>query len=127
MKLYEVYQGEELRIAELIQRRRLQMLVHSYIYYELDNNLVSDSTWSAWAVELRDLQNQYPEIAKTVPYGEGFEEWNGSTGAFLPYNTVQIQVIAERLMGNTATKVTKIKLPPKPVVTKKTTARKKLF
>ena len=63
MKLYEIYQGEQLKIAELILQRRLQMLVHSYIYYELNDNIISDNTWSKWAVELADLQNKYPEIA----------------------------------------------------------------
>lgn len=46
MKLYEIYRGEKLKIAELILQRRLQMLVHSYIYYELNDNIISDSTWS---------------------------------------------------------------------------------
>lgn len=56
MKLYEIYQGEQLKIAQLILQRRLQMLVHSYIYYKLNDNIISDSTWSKWAVELADLQ-----------------------------------------------------------------------
>lgn len=84
MKLYEIYQGEQLKIAELILQRRLQMLVHSYIYYELNDNIISDNTWSKWAVELADLQNKYPEIAKTVEWSEAFKNWDGSTGAFLP-------------------------------------------
>lgn len=63
-RLYNKYSGEELKVAELIQRRRLQMLVHSYIYYELDTNIIDDSTWSKWAVELRDLQKKLPRNTK---------------------------------------------------------------
>ena len=92
MRLYETYHGTELAIAEKILRRRLQMLVHSYIYYELDNNLISDSKWSEWAVELKELQEKYPYIEKQVPYRDGFEDWDGSTGAFLPYKLPQIQI-----------------------------------
>lgn len=33
-------------IAELIHRRREQMLVHSYIYYQLNDNIIDDNTWS---------------------------------------------------------------------------------
>lgn len=77
MKLYEIYQGEQLKIAELILQRRLQMLVHSYIYYELNDNIISDNTWSKWAVELADLQNKYPEIAETVEWSEAFTNWDG--------------------------------------------------
>lgn len=127
MALYDIFSGEELKIAEKIQQRRLQMLVHSYIYYDLDNNIVSDATWSRWAVELAQLQKDYPEIEKKVPYRDGFEEWDGSTGAFLPYKTPQIQRIAARLMGDVVTKGTQIKLPEKPKIVQKNTARKKLF
>ena len=84
-KPYEIFSGEELTIAEKIQRRRYQMLVHSYIYYELDNNLISDSQWSTWATELAELQSKYPEISNQVIYADDFEDWDGSTGAFLSY------------------------------------------
>ena len=62
MKLYDIFSGEELKIAEKIQQRRVQMLVHSYIYYLMDDNIVADHKWSAWATELADLQNKYPNI-----------------------------------------------------------------
>lgn len=42
------------------------MLVHSYIYYELDTNIVSDHQWSEWATELANLQNKYPDISKKL-------------------------------------------------------------
>lgn len=127
MKLYDIYQGEELKIAEKIQQRRLQMLVHSYIYYDLDDNLVSDDTWSRWANELKDLQRQYPEIEKRVPYREGFESWDGSSGAFLPYRTDAIRSIAMCLFRGTTTKISPVVMPSKPKVINKNPARKKLF
>ena len=43
-------------IAELLNRRRRQILVHSIIYYNMNDNLISNSTWSAWAAELEELQ-----------------------------------------------------------------------
>lgn len=102
MKLYEIYSGEELKIAEKMQQRRLQMLVHSYIYYALNDNLVSDSKWAEWANELKDLQEKYPKIAKIVPYRQGFENWDASTGAFLPYKNSKIITIANRLLHRTS-------------------------
>lgn len=128
--LYKRYQGEQLQIAELILRRRLQLLVHSYIYYDLDTNLISDETWSKWAVELKELQEKYPEIEREVPCRDGFENWNASTGAFLPYKTEQIRRVANRLLGNTVTKDTQIVVPqaPKKAPAKTiSSARKKLF
>lgn len=126
MKLYEIYSGEELKIAEKIQQRRLQMLVHSYIYYDLNDSIVTDDQWAEWAYELKDLQETYPDIAKTVPYEQGFEEWDANTGAFLPYSTPQIIAIANRLLGKTTirskpkTPVTNTKSPSKSI-------KKKLF
>jgi hypothetical protein len=75
------------------------MLVHSYIYYDLNNNLVTDSQWSQWAVELKELQEKYPEIEKNVPYRDGFENWDASTGAFLPYKSPDIMATAHYLTG----------------------------
>ena len=46
-------------VAELLNRRRRQILVHSIIYYKMDDNLISDSAWSAWATELEELQKKY--------------------------------------------------------------------
>lgn len=82
--LYEIFTGKELEVAELIQRRRLQMLVHSCIYYKMDQNIISDAQWSRWGTELADLQNRYPEISQQVGWAEVFEGWDGSSGAFLP-------------------------------------------
>ena len=126
MKLYDIFSGEELKIAEKIQQRRLQMLVHSYIYYRMDDNIVTDHKWSAWATELADLQNKYPDIEKQVPFRKGFEDWDGSSGAFLPLNEPWIKTKARKLLGLPEEKRPEIKLPPKPKITKKTKA-KKLF
>ena len=73
-------------IKEKIQRRRLQLLVHSYIYYELDKNIISDSTWDKWAKELVKLQQQYPEESKQVKYYELFKDFDGNTGYHLAKN-----------------------------------------
>ena len=77
--------NENKQIAELIHRRREQMLVHSYIYYQLNDNIIDDSTWSKWAMELQQLQKDYPDISKRVVYYELFKDWDGSSGAFLKF------------------------------------------
>lgn len=71
-------------ISELINRRRRQLLVHSVIYYKLDENIISDSTWSKWAMELVDLQKQYPDIAANCVFADAFEGFDGSSGFDLP-------------------------------------------
>ena len=66
----------------LIKRRRSQMLVHSYLYYWMYKNIVSDHQFDAWAVELRELQADFPEPIGF--YDEVFKDWNGDTGMHLP-------------------------------------------
>jgi hypothetical protein len=131
MALYNIYSGEELKIAEKIQQRRYQMLVHSYIYYEMNQNIVTDSQWSKWAVELAELQNKYPNIANTVVYANDFENWDGSSGAFFDYtNKPNIVTTAQALLRKPAPKKTNTLFTPqvkKPLINKTSTTKKKLF
>ena len=71
-------------IPELIKRRRSQMLIHSYMYYEKDNPVISDDQWQVWAFELEKLQENYPEHCKLDWYDDVFVGWNGATGCHLP-------------------------------------------
>lgn len=86
-------------IEEKIKQRRLQMLVHSYIYYELDDNIIPDSKWSKWAMELVDLQKKYPKESKNVQYYDAFKDFDGSSGFDLPYNDTKIISIAHKLLS----------------------------
>jgi len=72
-------------IPEKIKQRRAQMLVHSCIYYELDDNIVSDHQWQAWADELEQLQKKHPEHLNIGFYDNYFVDWDGATGAHLPH------------------------------------------
>lgn len=135
--LYEIFSGEELKIAEKIQQRRYQMLVHSYIYYEMNENIVSDNTWSTWAMELVELQTKYPHIAEKVIYAEDFADWDGSSGAFLTYaNKPNIVNTANRLVGSKeCTNTPELPVPAKskshplfaPTKSKSGSTKKKLF
>lgn len=73
-------------IRSLIKRRRRQVLVHSYIYYVLNDNIISDEQWSKWAEELEQLQKQYPEESADVELYEEFKKFDHSTGANLDYS-----------------------------------------
>lgn len=60
--------------------------MHSTIYYALDDNIISDATWSRWAQELEDLQNKYPDVADRCPLAEEFRGFEHSTGSNLPFH-----------------------------------------
>lgn len=76
-------------VFEKIQQRRLQMLLHSYIYYEKGTSVITDATFDKWAYELRDLQKQYPEVSEQVKWYTYFKDWDGTTGYNLPYMVIQ--------------------------------------
>lgn len=69
-------------VTSRIDHLRRLMLVHSCIYYELDNNVVTDHQWQDWANELAELQSKHGWLFGF--YDEAFQDWNGSTGHRLP-------------------------------------------
>lgn len=96
---YNLFDGPELAVAEKILQRRAQMLVHSCLYYEMDINIISDKQWDTWARELKQLQTDYPEISKEVRWYEYFEDWDASTGAFLPLKDEWVIKKAKQICG----------------------------
>jgi hypothetical protein len=68
-------------LSEKIKQRRTQMLIHSYLYYTLDDTVITDDKWQQWADELTELQKRKSNIGF---YDKEFSDWNGSTGMHLP-------------------------------------------
>lgn len=89
---------EDIKVYELIFRRRLQLLIWSRLYYELDVSVVEDSEFNAKGRELAELQKTYPEISKMVAYAEEFEDWDGSTGYHLPLRDPWVCSKAEQIL-----------------------------
>lgn len=91
-------QAEHDRLLELMQRRQRQILVHSYIYYEANSNIISDMTFTKWSQELYELQRDYPDIAKETEYYEAYQGFDGASGFDLPYRMPHIVSRATHLM-----------------------------
>ena len=118
-KTYELFSGQELVIAEKIQQRRLQILVHSCIYYELNGSSVSDRQWDTWARELVTLQTQYPDIAKKVIWYDEFADFDATTGFNLPIKDEWVMKKARQLSG--------VAIKKKPTTTKTIKKKGRLF
>lgn len=71
-------------IADLIKRRRLQILIHSCMYYELDTNIISDYTYDCWAKELEQLMKEHPN-AYSDRFDSAFAKWDRASGYDLPH------------------------------------------
>jgi hypothetical protein len=85
--------------AELIKRRRLQVLVHSCIYYALDDNIVPDHVFDGWAKELEKLMKENPGLYSDR-FDYAFEEWDSSSGYNLPHRDPWVLSKAQYLLNN---------------------------
>jgi len=66
-----------------LKRLRLNVLVHSCIYYELGSSIISDALFDTWCKELVDLSGWIPPRCSDR-FGAAFKDWTGETGYHLP-------------------------------------------
>lgn len=88
------------RIVEKIKQRRAQMLVHSCIYYELNESIVSDHKWQEWADELQQLQIHHPDCMTIGFFDWEFRNWDGATGNHLPHRDPWVFAKANYILAN---------------------------
>lgn len=70
-----------LTIQEYIDFLQRYIILHSYIYYELNGNIISDKKYDEKAKELVIYKNAYPELWKKSMYYKQFgDDYNGATG-----------------------------------------------
>jgi tRNA 2-selenouridine synthase SelU len=97
--LYEKFSNpKQLKVAEDIQRLRLQLIVHSCIYYNMNSNIITDKQWDALAKKLVRLQKKYPKTSAEVVFAKAFEGFDGSTGFDLPLEHKWVKRKAQQLL-----------------------------
>jgi len=99
-ELYDKFDNpKQLKVAEEIQRKRLQLLVHSCLYYNMSTNLISDKQWDKIAIELVALQKRYPKTSEQVVFAKAFKDFDGNTGYDLPLNNKWVRKKAKQLQA----------------------------
>ena len=83
----------------LIKRRRLQILVHSAIYYRFNESIITDYQYDMWSKELAELQKEYPAEAQKAPYAEAYKDFDGSSGFDLPTTDPWVVNKAQQLLA----------------------------
>lgn len=86
-------------LIELMNRRERQILVHSFLYYQMNENIISDHTFDAWSSELVELKEKHPEEFSQTVYAKEFADFDGSSGFDLPYHYPNIQAVGYRLLA----------------------------
>lgn len=82
------------------------IIVHSYLYYELDSSIISDQEFDKKSRELVALKNTYPDLWETSEYYHIFgDEYTGATGFHLYHGLTKLQqekirAIADILLNN---------------------------
>lgn len=72
-----IYWSDESKIS-FLQRH---ILIHSIIYYELNNNCISDKKFDELAKQLVDVQKQYPKnVLEKTMYYYVLKDFTGETG-----------------------------------------------
>lgn len=76
-----------LTIQDQIDWLQRFIILHSYIYYELDGNAISDKVYDEKSKKLVEYKNTYPELWKSSEYYDQFgDDYDGSTGFTLFHN-----------------------------------------
>ena len=79
MKFNNPYWSTETKI-DMLER---WVLVHSYIYYEMDMPIIPDYQFDQNAHQLAKALRKYPEAAQRSRYAYCFKDFDGSTGHHL--------------------------------------------
>ena len=82
----------------LINRRERQILVHSCLYYQFNENLIQDHVYDAWSKELVELIQTHKEEFKRSVYYTAFKDYDGCSGFDLPFSDPRIVGVAESLL-----------------------------
>lgn len=81
--MYRVKFGAPFNIVERINLLERWVLVQSFAYYELDENIAADSVYDKNSHQLAEMLEQYPDEAKRSRYSQYFYDFTGDTGYHL--------------------------------------------
>lgn len=79
------FEGKSFNDKEKIQLLQRSILVCSYIYYELNNNLLADCQYDRNTRQLLALKKSNPEAWEKSRYRRYFENFESGTGFDLMY------------------------------------------
>lgn len=81
----------EQEIFELVNQRRRQLLVHSFLYYRMNMNTIEDTRYDEFTVNLIELQDKFPEIAERCIFPDDFRGFQTGWSYQLPYEHPDVQ------------------------------------
>lgn len=84
---------------EHMWRYQQQFLVHSYLYYVLNESLISDHQYDWVCKRLYEMTNEYPMVSKELPYHDICSGLDASgSGYYIQEYPEKIRATALRLL-----------------------------
>ena len=84
-------------VQEEIKRLRLNVILHSCIYYQMDVNIWDDITFDFKCKRLVDLLAKHPNVYSDR-FDRYFEGWDGSSGFHFPHRDPWVHGKAEMMV-----------------------------
>lgn len=103
LSIFDAIEQSEEDVISLINRRRRQILVHSCLYYRLDENIIGDYTYDKWAKELANLHKNNLHLLDKCIYNQYFGDFGldgNCSGYALPHHLPEIVNKALQLLEN---------------------------
>ena len=85
-------------VIQRIEYLRKKLLVHSIIYYRLNESIIPDTKWAEWALELENLVRDHPEEDQNSFLAKEFQDFDHSTGYNLPLEIPWAVAVAMNLV-----------------------------
>lgn len=89
-----------LSITDKISFRERQILIHSYLYYHEDTNVISDKMYDKLSYGLVDIMNKYPDEFKASDYASCFLGFDGTTGFDLIDKLTEEELYRIKVLAN---------------------------
>lgn len=80
---YHMKYSRPFTISEQIQLLQRSILVNSFAYYELNENILADHQYDGNCKQLVRLMTEHPDMAKRSRYHGYFHDFTGETGFHL--------------------------------------------
>jgi len=90
-------------IENKIKQRRIQILIHSCIYYVFGENIIEDYLFDEWCKEYVSMMKDY-DGDYTDYFDKDFEDFTGETGFHLPLRHPWVMSKAQYLIDLCQTK-----------------------
>lgn len=75
-----IFNNPDFTVQEKIELLERSILVHSYIYYELNENVLADYKYDHNTRQLLALKRDYPDVFKKSRYYRYFDNFESGTG-----------------------------------------------